>query len=236
MAGKFIGVGVGPGAADLLTMRAVNTLKNADVVCIPRSGKDNAVIALQTAGEYISPTVEILEINTPMTRDKSVLEREWQKGAAEIVKHLNAGKTVAFITIGDSTLFSTYTYLLAKVRTLAPQAQYESVPGVTSFAAASAALNMALAEGNEKLAIIPAVDDPAELDDILLRFPNAVLMKVAGKYDEIVTVLERNACLDKAVFVSRVGFEEQFITRNLPSLCGKKQDYLSMIIVKQGGI
>lgn len=234
--GKFFGIGVGPGAPDLLTVRAVNILKTVDVVCVPRSGVENSSVALKVAGTYISSHAEILEISTPMTRDKTALENEWQRGAEKIVEQLNKGKNVAFITIGDSMLFSTYTYLLKKMQTLLPDAAVESVPGITSFSATAAYLNTALSEGAEKLAIIPALDHPDDLRDILLRFPNAVLMKVAGKhYEEVVDILSELGLKDKAVYVSKLGYDDQLITFDLDSLRNQKRDYLSLILVRREG-
>ncbi|SDF07907.1 precorrin-2 C(20)-methyltransferase [Sporolituus thermophilus] len=234
--GKLFGIGVGPGAPDLLTLRAIEILKSIDVVCIPRSKADNDSLALTVAGKYIPATAEIMEVATPMTRDRQVLEAEWQRGAEKIAAKLTEGLNVAFITIGDAMLFSTYTYLLKKVCRLLPGIEVESVPGITSFAAAAAHLNTALAEGNEKLAIIPAVDDPGQLREVLRLFPNAVLMKVAGQYNEIVDVLTDMGLKDKAVYISRLGYPDQFVTDNLDSMRQEKRDYLSLILVKQGGL
>ena len=236
MTGKFYGIGVGPGAPDLLTIRAAELLKTAEVVCIPRSAADNESVARKVAGAYIGPAAEIIEVPTPMTRDKALLEAEWRRGAEKIAACLAAGKNVAFITIGDAMLFSTYTYLLKHVRAIMPDVEVESVPGVTSFAAAAAHLDLPLAEGTEKLAVLPAVDDPEALRPLLAAFDNAVLMKVAGKYEEIVAVLGDLGLKDKAVYVSRLGYPDQFITRDLDSLIGKKRDYLSLILIKKGGL
>jgi len=235
MKGEFYGIGVGPGSPDLLTIRATQVLQLVDVVCVPRSSAEKEVVALKVAGAYIPQTTEIIEISTPMTRDKTVLQAEWQRGAEKIAAYLNEGKRVAFITIGDAMLFSTYTYLLKRVQALAPDAAVESIPGVTSFAASAAHLNVALAEGNERLAIIPAVDDPAQLRPVFDHFSNAVLMKVAGKYDEILDILEEKGLQDKAVYVSKLGYPEQFVTYDLESLRGKDKDYLSLILVKREG-
>lgn len=233
--GKFYGIGVGPGAPDLLTVRAANILKSVDIVCIPRSSKENESVALKVAGSYITEKTEILEISTPMTRDATVLNSEWENGAAIIAKKLTLGKSVAFITIGDAMLFSTYTYILKKLKGLLPSVYTESVPGITSFSATAAFLNTALAEGSEKLAIIPAIEDPNDLKSILTRFPNAVLMKVAGKFDEIVQVLDELELKSKAVYVSRLGYPDQFMTYDLDSLKNTKRDYLSLILVKREG-
>ncbi len=236
MTGKFYGIGVGPGDPGLLTLRAADLLKTAAVICIPRSAADNESTALKAAGAFIGESAAIIEVPTPMTRDKDVLEAEWRRGAEKIAAHLAAGCNVAFITIGDAMLFSTYTYLLKHVRALLPAVEVESVPGVTSFAAAAAHLNLPLAEGPEKLAVVPAVDDPEALRPLLAAFDSIVLMKVAGKYDAIVALLAELGLRDKAVYVSRLGYPDQFVTRDLDSLVGKKRDYLSLILVKKGGL
>ena len=236
MTGKFYGVGVGPGAPDLSTLRAVKVLQSVDVVCFPRSSAENDSVALKVARQHIAATAELVEIATPMTRDEFVLKNEWRRGAAIIADYLRQGKNVAFITIGDAMLFSTYPYLLRQVQQIMPDVAVESIPGVTSFAAAAAYLNIALAEGTEKLAIIPAVDEPANLQAVLAEFPNAVIMKAAGKYEEIVDILATMGLKDKAVYISKLGYPDQFITTELDSIRSSKRDYLSLILIKREGL
>jgi precorrin-2/cobalt-factor-2 C20-methyltransferase len=235
MIGKFYGIGVGPGAVDLLTVRAANILAAVDVVCIPRSSAEKSSMALTVAKSYIG-TAEIVEIATPMTRDVALLDASWQVGAEVIAERLQQGQNVAFITIGDSMLYSTYTYLMKKVRALVPEAVIISVPGITSYSASAAQLNLPLAEGTEKLVVIPALDDPQDLKAILMLFPNVILMKVAGKFSAMVDVLAELGLLDKAIYISKLGYPDQFVTRDLRSLQQTKLDYLSLIIVKQGGL
>jgi precorrin-2/cobalt-factor-2 C20-methyltransferase len=176
-----------------------------------------------------------MEVSTPMVRDAQTLEAEWRRGAEQIASRLLSGKDVAFITIGDSMLFSTYTYLMKKVVEIIPNVVVESIPGITSFSAAAAYLNAALAEGSEKFAIIPAIDDPEQLREIFGQFSNAVLMKVAGKYDKIVNVLDELGLKNKAVFISKIGYPDQLVSFDLDSLRGTKLDYLSLILVKREG-
>ena len=234
MTGKFYGIGVGPGAIDLLTVRAANILKTVDVVCVPRSSAEKSSVALSVAKSYIGQA-EIMEIATPMTRDAAILDASWQTGAVVLAERLIKGQNVAFITIGDSMLYSTYTYLMKKVQALVPEVEIVSVPGITSYSASAAHLNLPLAEGNEKLVVIPALDDPQDLKAILALFPNVILMKVASQLPGIVEVLAELGLLDKAIYISKLGYPDQFITRDLRSLQQKKLDYLSLIIVKQEG-
>lgn len=236
MTGRLYGIGLGPGAADLVTVRAAELLKTVDAVCLPRSGAKQGSVALKIAGAYFKKNAEVIEIDTPMTRDRSVLEASWRQGAERMVEKLRGGSDIAFITIGDSMLFSTYSYLMKQVMKLAPEVQIESIPGITSFSASAAHLNIPLAEGEERLLIVPALNDPKELTDIFAAAQNVVLMKVAGQFDGIVAMLTQLNLLDKAVYISKLGYEDQLVTRDFNCLLGKKTDYLSLILVKQGGL
>lgn len=233
--GVFYGIGVGPGDPELLTLKAARILREADVICLPQAKAGALSVARQVAGPHFGPRAQVVEISTPMVRDEALLEEHWQQGAARIADFLRQGLSVAFLTIGDSMLYSTYTYLLARVRRLLSAVRVECVPGITSFSAAASFLQEALAEGAEKLAVVPAIEDPDEIRQVLRTVPNAVLMKVAGQYDAIVDVLEELNLLDKAVFVSRLGYGDQLVCRDLVSLKGRKLEYLSLILVKREG-
>jgi precorrin-2/cobalt-factor-2 C20-methyltransferase len=235
MKGKFYGIGVGPGDPELLTLKAYRILNEVDVICIPKSKMERDSVALNIVRPLLKEEKEIVELHMPMTKDAAVLEQEWQAGAAIIASYLQKGKNVAFITIGDAMLYSTYTYLMARVKAIDPDVEVASVPGITSFAASAAALNVPLAEGEERLAIIPSIEDPQKLPEVLSQFHNAVLMKVAPHYDEILDVLDRLGIKDKAVFVSRCSTPMQQLEYDLEKLRGTKPDYLSLILVKQQG-
>ena len=79
------------------------------------------------------------------------------------------------------------------------------------------------------------MDDPGALHPVFEHFSNAVLMKVAGKYDQILDVLTEQELQDKAVFVSNLGRQDQYVTYDLESLRGKEKNYLSLILVKREG-
>lgn len=229
MFGMFYGLGVGPGDPKLLTLRAVEVLKTVQVVAVPKSRADRDSVALEIAKPYLSPGAAILELNLPMTPDPVVLEMAWQAGAEVIYEKLQAGLDVAFLTIGDPSLYSTYQYVLQKLRGMAEDLSVETVPGITSFAASAAVLSEPLASGDEPLLVLPAVDE--KLPGYLQEFPNVVLMKVSRDFDTIVEELQ--AAGKQGVFVSRCGSEQQAVVRDLTTLVGQKVDYLSLIVAKQ---
>jgi precorrin-2/cobalt-factor-2 C20-methyltransferase len=90
-----------------------------------------------------------------------------------------------------------------------------------------------LIEQNEKLAIIPVSRDIDELRPILNSFDTVILMKVAKKLDEVIVLLEEMELIDNSLFASYIGFNNEFITRDLLSLKGGGKGYLSVIIVRK---
>ncbi|HBS58083.1 MAG TPA: precorrin-2 C(20)-methyltransferase [Firmicutes bacterium] len=235
MKGKFFGLGVGPGDPELLTLKAYRILNEVDVICMPKSRLERECVAYNIVRPLLRGEKEIVELYMPMTRDAEILEQEWQKGAATILAFLRRGLDVAFITIGDAMLYSTYSYLMAKIKALDEEIEITTVPGITSFAATAAALNIPLAEGEERLAIVPSIENPQKLPEVLAQFPNVVLMKVAPNFNEILDVLEAEKVQDKAVLVSHCSTPRQQCEYDLERLRGSKPDYLSLILVKQQG-
>ncbi|CEP68691.1 Cobalamin (vitamin B12) biosynthesis CobI/CbiL,precorrin-2 C20-methyltransferase [Moorella glycerini] len=232
MSGTLYGLGVGPGDPDLLTLKAKAILEQVPVLAVPVSQRGEESLALQVVRPFIRPEQKILNLFMPMTHDRAYLERSWDAAAAELLENLSAGQDIAFLTLGDASLYSTYSYLMQRLQKLNPDLKIVTVPGITSFAAAAASLNVPLAVGDEPLAIIPALKDPANLKEYLSLFPNLVLMKVARHYDAIVTVLEEAGVAGQSFLASRCGQPGESFSRDLVAEKGKKQDYLSLIIVK----
>lgn len=231
MKGKFYGIGVGPGDPELLTLKAVRVLNEVDIICVPRARSEKGSFALSIVNSVIPEGKEILEVVMPMTKDHVKLEASWLEGARQILKRLHAGKSVAFITLGDAMLYSTYSYLLRNLSKLDPEVEITTIPGITSFAASAARTNTPLAEGNEPLVVMPVQEKGDNLEKILQSFPNAVLMKVAAKFPRILKILQENG--RKATYVSRCSCPEEFIENDLSKLAGQELDYFSLLLVKK---
>ncbi|KXS43887.1 MULTISPECIES: precorrin-2 C(20)-methyltransferase [unclassified Candidatus Frackibacter] len=232
MAGKFYGVGVGPGDPELMTLKAKRVLEEVDIICTPKSAVGKESIALSIVEEVLGGDLEIKELIFPMTHNQDKLNKFWDEATAEIKEELEQEKDVAFITIGDPLLYSTYIYVLRRLEKNT-DIEIETVPGINSYSACSAAMNRPLAEKNETVAIIPAAYDYDNLDEILANFDNTVLMKVARNFDDIVAKLDKVGITENSFYASRCGREDEFITTDLKSLCGEDLDYLSMVITKQ---
>lgn len=220
--GKFYGIGVGPGDPELITLKAVKILQKVDVVIAPISKKES--IAQKIAQPHING--EILNLKFPMVKDSNVLESFWDKNAERIKELLLEGKDVAFITIGDPMIYSTYIYILERLRGF----DMETIPGIPSFCAAAAKLNIPIATGSESFVVVPTAE-PEVIEDILGNFDNVVLMKVSKDFDLISKKLDEGGF--SAGFVSRCCQDNEKISYNLQELKEDKIDYLSLIIGKK---
>ncbi len=224
---KFYGVGVGPGDPKLLTLRAVEVLQEIEVIAIPKSKMDRESIAWEIAKTHCPTGVKVLELEMPMTSDESILRAAWQSAADKIQEEMHRGNSVAFLTLGDPSLYSTYSYLLSILENVLAPEQVETIPGITAMAAAAARVNWPLATGDEPLVILPGIEGLEEYE----KYPNLVLMKVSRNLPEVMKRIQTTGA--QAVLATRVGQagEEIRVLDAQDEL--EKVDYLSLILLKQ---
>ncbi len=230
--GVFYGIGVGPGDSELVTLKAVRIIKSVDCIFAPRADSKGSSLALDIVAD-VCEGKRVVEQVYPMVRDKAKLEAAWMASANEIKSEIESGNNVAYLTIGDPLTFSTYCYLLQQLSKIIPSQNIHTIPGITSYNAAASLANFSLIEQSEKLAIIPVSSNIDELRPILNSFDTVILMKVAKKLDEVIGLLEDMELIDNSLFASYIGFNNEFITRDLLSLKGEGKGYLSVIIVRQ---
>lgn len=190
--GKVVGVGVGPGDPDLLTVKAVQVLQDADVVCAPSPDSTGHSLALDTVKHVLENrkiTPEIVTLTFPMTRDETELETAWTENTDRIAKYVHEGRMVAYVAIGDPSLYSTFTYVQRKLAAKYPEITVETIPGVTSLSACAAKGGLPLASGDESLLILPGFD-PALLKEQSRLVDNIVWMKGVRNYLETTKLLK----------------------------------------------
>jgi precorrin-2/cobalt-factor-2 C20-methyltransferase len=227
-------VGVGPGDPELLTRKAERVLRQADVVLTPVSRPGDASVALEIVREFLDETrQEIIIHQFPMTSDKTRLIPAWQEAVELIAGHVAAGKDVAFITIGDPLLYSTFIYLLRIFRESYPQIAIEIVPGISSINTSAAVAGYPLAEADERVAIIPATAGMEKVIDALAHYETVVLLKVKPLFKEILEVLRQMGVGQNAVFVERAGSTRQKILIGLDEMAVHAPDYLSLMIIRR---
>ncbi|MCK4258126.1 MAG: precorrin-2 C(20)-methyltransferase [Halanaerobiales bacterium] len=233
MKGIFYGIGVGPGYQGLLTMQGYQILQKVNVIVLPVKKAGMKSIAYEIVKDYIPTDAQILEQVYPMSYSSEVLDQAWKENTAEIAKYLDKGDEVAFLTLGDAFVFSTYSYIHQLLSKQGYNA--ETISGITSFQAASAKAGIPLVQGNEKLAVLPGTEDLEELEQILKFFDTVVILKVNRVFEEIYAFLERKNLLTNSYMVSNLGLKEEKIYLDIPSLDTDetKLPYLTTLIIRR---
>jgi precorrin-2/cobalt-factor-2 C20-methyltransferase len=243
LVGVFIGIGVGPGDPELLTFKAAKALKAVDVICIPKSHINKPSMALGMIREVLAERtnpVEIIELVFPMTKDELNNRKLWIESAAIVAKKVQKGD-VAFITLGDPMLYSTFRYLYECVKETYPEIELEVIPGVTSVTAVAASSKLPLAEKDEVVTIIPSNLNPVHLEDVARHADNLVFMKCAFHIKELSTILLKAGFTENSTvaLVKRCTLTEEKV------LVGKlgevknwdiTEDYFSVAIVKKSQV
>ena len=235
MTAKLYGVGVGPGAPDLLTLRAHRLLNKVDVLAIPRPNAWSSSLAWRIVKENIdeNPDQEKLFLTFPMSKDPEVIRPHWQAAFEAIQDRLAAGRSVAFITQGDPMVYSTFIYLYGHAQRNWPEIPVEIIPGICSINAVPSCTGVPLVDGQENFAVIPASYYGENIRPILRDFDAVVLMKVSSVMPLIIKILEEEGLLDKAVYIERATSDQQKIIPDLRDVDTNKCVYFSMIIVNK---
>ncbi|MBP2643878.1 MAG: cbiL [Firmicutes bacterium] len=230
MTGIFYGVGVGPGDPELLTLKAIHTIKKADVIIAPQTEKKSESVALSICRPYIHENTKIVKMKFPMVFCATTLSNAWQENKDIILNFLQEGKKVVFLTLGDPMLYSTYIYVFRLLKDCGYPVH--TIPGIPAFCAISSYIGYPMAEGDNIVSILPATADEEVMDKVLAVSDNVVLMKVYKNFKEVIGKLEDNGLLENAVMVSKCGLAGEQIVHNLKEV-DEKVNYLSTILTRK---
>ncbi|MFQ5940513.1 MAG: precorrin-2 C(20)-methyltransferase [Nitrososphaerales archaeon] len=194
MAGKLFCVGCGPGDPELLTVKAVNIIKSADTIFCPtaRTGRESMALSI------VKPILrerkeepEIINLIFPMVKDKTTLEKTWKDNTALIAKKCEDKKNVVYLTVGDPSLYSTFTYIHKELREMYPSINVEVVPGIASMFAFASQAKISLAEGEETLAIVPACYDLERIKSTASSCDNLIFLKDGRYFSSVIEMLKQ---------------------------------------------
>lgn len=233
--GTLFGVGAGPGAPDLLTLRAMRVLESADVLALPRSSDFGASVAWDIVRAVLGEKAPAtrLKLTFPMSKDPDVVRPHVERAVDAIVEHLVAGRSVAFVTEGDPSVYSTFGYVRDAALRRLPALRVEVVPGVTSITSVAMVGGVSLADGQERVAIVPATYGVDDLVELLRRFDTVVLMKLGAELPVILAALERLGLTEDAFFVSKATMREERLVRDVRTVAGEHGGCFAMMIVKR---
>ena len=228
--GKLFGIGVGPGDTELLTLKAARILKTVPVIFSPKSSKEKDSIALSIVRPILEEREDykrmmIVAPIFPMIEDKDELEKIWDSASEMIAQYLDSGRDVAFVTLGDTSVFSTYSYVQKR---LIDDYEIETIPGITSFTACAATRNKALVEQNQILTIVPKIDD--RLEQVLEYSDSIVLMKASRNTAELEDTIEQKEGNKEIYSVQNCTREDEKIIEGFST----EKPYLTTTIIQFG--
>ena len=227
--GKFIGVGVGPGDPELITIKALRILRDCPVIAAPRT-RSGEMLALDIAQDALDLSAkEILPIDFTMERDAAKRAESYRAAADAIAQRLDAGCNVAMVNLGDVSIFATVCYVIDELDSRGYET--EMVPGVTSFSAIGSRLGISLTEMNKPLHIIPA--SAKGLDEALGLPGSLVMMKSASQLDEVIAELESRGMLHRAKLVANCGLPDEHVIEDLVAGAelAKSAGYFTTIVI-----
>ncbi|PWT94695.1 MAG: precorrin-2 C(20)-methyltransferase [Candidatus Melainabacteria bacterium] len=234
--GRFFGIGVGPGPAGMIPLAAFSALQQADLILVPRAKHVDRSIAKQCLNGLGLPESKFKEIIYNMDPDRAEVEEHYRRLAEDIVRDLKDGRTVAYLTIGDSLTYSTYGYLVGALLRALPDLEHKTFPGITSYCALAAAFDWPLGQGKETTLILPCPDDMAVLRRQIETHDVVVLMKIGKRLNDVLGLLKHIGVIGNCVFASRLGLPGEVRSNNLVEF--EPDDsigYLSTILIRRDG-
>ncbi len=231
--GTLYGLGVGPGDPELMPVKATRILQAVDVIYTASSSKNEYSLAVNIARSYIPEHVPIRLLPFPMTQKSTEKEKAWEDNAKTMILELESGRNLAFLTLGDPLTYSTYGYIVKNIYRLAPDLSIETVPGITSYQAAAAAINTPLVEGEENLLLLSGVKGGHGLRSLTQGMDNIVFLKAYRHIDDIDLALKKSDNSFECKAVIRCGFPDQEVVTDLRELSLRKPKYWTLVIAKR---
>ena len=186
---EVVCVGCGPGDPELLTVKATDILRNADVIFTPTAREGKPSIALSIVRQYVNATAKIVDLIFPMVKNREQSKLYWRRNAEQIAETAKMGKNVVYLTVGDPSLYSTWIYIQREITSRYPEINVKIIPGIPSVFAFAAQAKISLVEGDETLGIIPACYDLEKVKRTANSCDTLVFLKDGRYFGAVIDML-----------------------------------------------
>jgi precorrin-2/cobalt-factor-2 C20-methyltransferase len=236
---KLYCVGCGPGDPELLTVKAVNLIKSAEVIFAPTAREGKPSIALSVVDQYVDKFAKTASLVFPMVKDRESLKDYWKRNASEIAAAVRTGKKVVYLTVGDPALYSTWIYIHRELKKDYPDVEIEIVPGVASLFAIANKAKISLAEGDETVAIVPACYDMERVKKTASACDTVIFLKDGRYFDNVIMTLGEAGFPDDATLAIAQDVDSEGEILELTKLAdqrgrkGPTEKYFSIMVAKK---
>ena len=236
--GKIYGVGVGPGAVDLLSVRADKLVREAKYIAFFRKA-GRAGHARQIASTLLSKDVIELAMEYPITTeiplsDKryiEVLSEFYKKYSNKIISLSQTGIDLVILCEGDPFFYGSFMHIYSRVKDKCP---VEVVPAITGMSAAWTATDIPITWGDDILTVLMGTLDKTTLENQLQDTNAAIIMKIGRNLPKIKKALERTGRFYDAFIVEYAAMDKQTVQR-LSDYNTENAPYFSIIILHGQG-
>ncbi len=230
--GTLYGVGIGPGDPQLVTLASVDLIKRCPLVLCPRGANATRSVAREILASLIPAARNLEEIEFPMTRNRHKRRSAYLEVAARFAGHLTGGEDIAFVTIGDPGIYSTFVYFAEALRSLVPRCRVETLPGVSAIQFTASRLGISLAQGDERFAVVPLPDPVDGLDSMIAEFDTVVIMKIGRRFSDLHRYITDRNLLAVTGLVAHAGRPDEVIRKRLESDDATIPGYLATVVIQ----
>jgi precorrin-2/cobalt-factor-2 C20-methyltransferase len=237
---KLYCIGCGPGDPDLLTLKAINIIKNADIIYTPTAREGKPSVALSIVEGFLNKDTEIQQLVFPMIKDFNKLKENWKYNTKEITDSIRNGKRAIYLTVGDPSLYSTWIYIYREITNAHKDIEVEVIPGITSIFSFSAEIKTPIGEGEEIIGIIPACYNLDRLKTAAQCCDTLIFLKDGRYFNSVLEILmesgfpgESDIFIAQDVSTNSEALQKKKLSELLRNPNENNDKYFSIMIAKK---
>ncbi len=235
--GKIYGVGLGPGAQDLMSVRADRLIRSTRYIAYFRKAGRNGHARTIVDGMFLSNAIEIA-MEYPVTTEIPVsdsaynrcLSAFYEECVQGLMECVRAGNDVVVLCEGDPFFFGSFMHLYTRLQHLT---EVTVIPGITGMSAAWTATNRPITWGDDVLTVLMATLSEEELVERIVKTDALVVMKIGRNLSKLKRALAAANREDDAFLVEYAAMDKERICALKDS--GETVPYFSIVLIHGNG-